>query len=347
MRLKSALGISIIFVLFLSLLLVFGHFGEGEPKQSTGEKVDPDVEDVLARVDQAVLEYIETGKVPVVLPPRRQDKAEVSGEPELDVSSSGSGGGDAPSGQGEFLGQDVSAIRSMAEPLHGNSAYSVAYHPDYTVGYSVREEHPLWVAYTLTAQETKKRCKRSGRFKPDPSLRGMDVTTKDYSHSGYDRGHLAPAADMAFNRKAMRQSFYLSNICPQLPEFNKGVWASLEHQVRRYARYYDSVHLVTGPLYLPEQGRIGRRGQIPVPSHFFKVLLTPDYRYAVAFVLEHREDYGESRGGELRHHLRQRAISVDSLEVLSGLDFFPLLPDAVEVRVEAQQPNFRAWDIDR
>ncbi len=248
-------------------------------------------------------------------------------------------------GQGDFLGQDVSVLRSMAEPLHGRDGYPVVHHAHYTVGYSTREEHPVWVAYTLTAAETKKRHKRSNQFRPDPSLPEMDVSTRDYSRTGYDRGHLAPAADMSFDKQAMLQSFYLSNVCPQLPGFNRGVWSSLEGRVRAIAWAYDSVYVVTGPLFRDTLGWIGVRRHIPVPSHFFKALLTPDLQHAVAFVLEHTSGRGANGRLDPAEQIGQGACSIDELEALSGLDLFPLLPDELEQRLEAQPPDLHVWGL--
>ncbi len=244
----------------------------------------------------------------------------------------------APSG--EFLNQNLEGIRTLEEPVHaGEGEY--AYHRHYTVCYSTVAKHPVWVAYELTAAETQKRVKRKGRFRKDSAIPGMTITTKDYKRTGFDRGHLAPAADMSFDQTAMGESFFLSNVCPQFPKFNRGIWKSLEEQVRDIARRHGAVYVVTGPIIGASCSSMN--GKVPIPSAFYKALLTRDHRHAVAFLMPHTQE--AECDGSSSQLLSARMITVDSLERVTGLDFFPLLPDSLEVKVEAQQPDPRAWGL--
>ena len=100
----------------------------------------------------------------------------------------------------------------------------IVHHTGYIVSYNESLRLPNWVAYELTRQETQGNAKRSNRFIPDPMIKGTIATNSDYLHSGYDKGHMAPAADMKWSSIAMKESFYFSNICPQHPELNRNNW---------------------------------------------------------------------------------------------------------------------------
>jgi len=115
-------------------------------------------------------------------------------------------------------------------------------HRGYTLSYNSKFKQANWVAYLLTREETVKRFQRGEFFAPDPLLPGTDFSI-DYQKSGYDRGHLAPAADMGYSMETMVQSFFYSNMSPQLPRFNRGVWKKLEMQVRNWAVEYDSLYV--------------------------------------------------------------------------------------------------------
>ncbi len=124
---------------------------------------------------------------------------------------------------------------------------TIIMHRGYTLSYNPKYKQANWVAYLLTKDETVKRFQRGEFFAPDPMIPGTDFST-DYQKSGYDRGHLAPAADMGYSMETMVQSFFYSNMSPQLPRFNREVWKKLEMQVRNWAVEYDSLYVVTGPI---------------------------------------------------------------------------------------------------
>jgi len=194
--------------------------------------------------------------------------------------------------------------------------------------YSEPHEQARWVAYELTAAETQRRFERTDRFLVDPRVSTGTATDEDYAGSGYDRGHLAPAADMGWSEATMRESFYYSNMSPQVPGFNRGVWKRLEELVRTWAVEYGAIYVVTGPVLQPGLPTLGPHG-VAVPEQYFKVILDardPGVK-AVGFLMPN----ASSSAG-----LAQFAVTVDSVERVTGLDFFPGLPDAQEAQLEGE-----------
>ena len=110
------------------------------------------------------------------------------------------------------------------------SGEQIIYHTGYTLSYNEKHEQANWVAYELTAQELAGTVKRKDSFKSDPMVKSESASLADYRKSGYDRGHLIPAADMKWSTTAMSESFYMSNMSPQSPSFNRGIWKKLESQ---------------------------------------------------------------------------------------------------------------------
>lgn len=185
-----------------------------------------------------------------------------------------------------------------------------------------------WVAYLLTSSELKKKAARSNRFYTDNDARGWVARDEDYRRSGFDRGHLAPAADMAWSVMSMRESFGFSNISPQRPAFNRGIWKKLEEAVRGFALRYDSVWIATGPVFTsPDTLKVHSR--ITVPGAFYKALMIKDGKgvQCIGFVIPN-----QASSSPLSHY----QVAVDSVESLTQLDFFSLLPDSLEIEAEAR-----------
>jgi endonuclease G len=168
--------------------------------------------------------------------------------------------------------------------------------------------------------------KRTNRFIPDPAIQTGSASNKDYQSSGYDRGHLAPSADMCFSKETMLESFYLSNMSPQKPGFNRGIWKDLETLVRVWAEEDSSIYIVTGGILTPGLPAIGAN-KVSIPTLFYKVIL--DYREPVVkgigiVIPNDKSD----------RPLSSYAISIDSVESLTGLNFFCRLPDDIEYKIE-------------
>lgn len=211
-------------------------------------------------------------------------------------------------------------------------------HEGYTVSYNSDYKIANWVAYELTAKEAKsKKTERSNKFVPDPQVKGATATNNDYTRTGYDRGHLAPAGDMKWSAKAMRESFYLSNICPQKPALNRGIWKELEEQSRLWATDYGALWIATGPVMADDMKRLGKN-RVGVPKAFYKVIcyVSGNEYKAIAFILENK-DYKKTS-------LKSMAIPVDSVEKVTGIDFFPAVPDDQEKVMEAKI-DWNSWSF--
>ncbi|MGL4993364.1 MAG: DNA/RNA non-specific endonuclease [Bacteroidales bacterium] len=214
------------------------------------------------------------------------------------------------------------------ETLLKHSEYNVSYNKDY--------KNANWVAYKLVGNRLKgPQHKRDDNFTPDPKLKYKHTTTSDFTRSGFDRGHLAPAADMAWSKKAMNESFYMTNISPQDPNFNRGVWKRLEEQTRKWAKSDSLLLIMTGPVLtsgLPTMGKT----DIIIPEYFYKVVVdpVPPVRKAIAFVIPNKAS---------KKSLRSFAVTVDSVERLTGLNFMEAMPDNLEDRLEGSF-NLKDWD---
>jgi endonuclease G len=199
-------------------------------------------------------------------------------------------------------------------------------HFAYTLCYNETYEQAAWVAYELTSDETIKRYERTNRFLIDGAVRTNSATDKDYKKSGYDRGHLAPAGDMSWSATAMEESFYYSNMSPQEPSFNRGIWKKLEEQVRSWAIELGAIYVVTGPVLKGQMNSIGQNN-VAVPNYYYKVILdnSGSSPKAIGFIM---------RNTGSKASLAQYAVSIDSVENFTGIDFFPGLADKTEQKVE-------------
>lgn len=204
-----------------------------------------------------------------------------------------------------------------------------------TVSFNSETHEPNWVAWELLGSETTGLHTRESQFSVDENVKGC-ATPADYRRSGYDRGHMAPAGDMKWSRQSMRESFLMTNICPQAGELNRGAWQKLEEKCRQRAEVDSAVIIVCGPVFRKGEAveRIGETG-VAVPRQFFKVVLSPyaDPPVAIGFLMPN----GPVVGG-----MQRCAVPVDSVEAVTGYDFFAALPDDVEGAVESQC-NFARW----
>lgn len=211
-------------------------------------------------------------------------------------------------------------------------------HTYYALTYSEEHELPEWTAYTLSREKTFPVVDRSYSYRPDPLVETKTADSDDYNRSGYDRGHLVPARDMAFDSIAQAEVNYMSNITPQDRGFNRGIWRTLEAKVRKWAVVWDSVMIVSGPILEAGLDSIGKENNISVPRKFFKALLvhTDTCTSAIAFVIPNEKQTG-------RDHM-EFAVSIDSLEILTGINFFHRLPRKIEKETEAEfDPEF--WKL--
>lgn len=212
----------------------------------------------------------------------------------------------------------------------------IQYYTGFALLYSEEHEQAAWLAYLLTNDEVLGSVERSDNFREDPQISTGSASLKDYKGSGYDRGHLAPAADMKWSEEAMRDSFLMSNMSPQAPGFNRGIWRRLEEWVRDQAIANEEVYIVTGPVLtdgpVPEIGANG----VNVPKRYFKVLLDckePELK-AIGFIVPNETS---------SLPISSYSVSVDLIEKVTTLDFYYLLPDEIEEVLEAES-DIRLWD---
>ncbi len=198
----------------------------------------------------------------------------------------------------------------------------------YVASYNKTTLLPNWVAWHLTAERTEGNAKRSDvDFAEDTEVPEPRATDWDYYNSGYDRGHMCPAADNKWSKKAMEESFLFTNMCPQNGNLNRGDWNEMEMACRKWAKKYGDLYIVCGPiLYKGKHKTIGKN-KVVVPEAFFKVVLrTGDDPQAIGFI------YKNTSGNRPKDSY---VNTVDEVERITGIDFFPSLPDDVEKKVEA------------
>ena len=234
------------------------------------------------------------------------------------------------------------------EPIEGRCEIPVANYDiseiylertGYTLSFNPETNIPNWVAWVLDADKLVERESRSDKFVPDPDLNPRRaVNTKDYTGSGWDRGHMCPAGDNRWHWRAMDETFYMTNICPQHHNLNRGDWKELEEACRRWAAI-EPVYIVCGPILYktPKYGYIGKEHQIRVPDAFFKVVLTgleSGKPRAVGFIYKN----------EAGNNKRDKYVnSIDEVERITSLDFFSALPDDIEAAIEAKY-NLSQWN---
>ena len=203
----------------------------------------------------------------------------------------------------------------------------------YAFCYSEKHEQPMWVTYELTKEEVlNKVVERKNNYRKDPIVETSSAFLADYKNSGYDRGHLAPAADMAWSETAMSESFYLSNISPQNAGLNRGMWAQLERRCRNWAVDNGKVHIITGPLIRPNYSTIGPN-KVTVPQWYYKICVSVKNEKAIAFLIPNRKP---------QRSLEEFVVTVDKLEEVTDLDFMDKLPDDLEDQIEARS-DIAAW----
>ena len=207
----------------------------------------------------------------------------------------------------------------------------------YAFLYSEKHEQPLWVSYKLTKAEVQNKvAKRKDNFRLDPVIKTGSAILADYEGSGYDRGHLAPAGDMAWSKETMSESFFLTNMSPQVPGLNRGMWRILEEQIRKWTRKEKELYIITGPIIRPNYKTIGPN-KVTVPQWYYKIIVDyhePEIK-ALAFMIPNRKP---------QKSLHSFAVSIDKLEEVTQLDFLNLLPQKVQEQLESKV-NLSQWKL--
>lgn len=215
------------------------------------------------------------------------------------------------------------------------TAEQIVEYEGFRVSFNSDNKTPNWVAWELLGSETDGPESRSDNFWQDLNVDGCP-TTRDYSNSGYDRGHMCPAADQKWSPQAMIDCFSLANMAPQDHSLNAGAWSTLEKKERLWAQRDSAIVIIAGPIY--EKGdtkRIGSAG-VRVPSAFFKVIIAPylEEPRGIGFIYPNMSSPG---------NMKDYSMSIDEVEEITGIDFFYNLPDDIEEKIEATA-SFKEWD---
>jgi endonuclease G len=210
----------------------------------------------------------------------------------------------------------------------------VVHHQFYSLSYNEKYEQAEWVAYELTQKQLSNISIKRPFFEKDPKVTTQSAHYKNFKNSGYNKGHLCPAGDRKFSLEAYNETFFTSNISPQTYEFNGGVWNRLEEKVRYWAQKYQKLYIVTGGVLTPNLKTIGSE-KVAVPQYFYKIILHYNVSEikAIAFLMPHEK----SEKG-----LYQFVTNIDEIEILTGIDFFPELPDELENKIE-KSSDYKHW----
>ena len=211
-------------------------------------------------------------------------------------------------------------LTSVSEIIIKKKAYIVSYNPDTKV--------PNWVAWHLTGEHTDGPIGRSNVFFADDAVPSPRATIEDYRGSGWSRGHMCPAGDNKWDAVAMAESFSLINVCPQNASLNSGLWNSIEIDCRNWAKRFQDIYIVCGPVFYKQGHEVIGDNEVYVPEAFFKVVLclngTPK---GMGFVVK-------NTAGTKKRDLYYN--SIDQVERITGMNFFPALPDDIEEEIESK-----------
>lgn len=218
--------------------------------------------------------------------------------------------------------------------LPTSTTKQVIKHSYYALSYNEKYEQAEWVSYFLRSENEGIGHFKRPRFINDPKVSTESAASDNYKKSGYDRGHLCAAADMRFSKSAYNETFFTSNISPQKHNFNDGIWKKLEEKSRYWATKYNGIYVVTGGILQKGLPTIGSE-KVAIPNYFYKILFC-NYQgknKMVAFLIPSVNS---------KEPLYKFVVSVDSIEKMTGIDFFPQLNDEVESELE-RKSDYKAW----
>lgn len=217
------------------------------------------------------------------------------------------------------------------------------HHGDYSLAYSEEHEQAYWVSYELTKDEVLGSTKRKDSFRPDPKIKTGSASLADYKNSGFDRGHLKPAADSKEDSLEMSESFYMSNISPQNQSFNRRIWKDLEELVRSWAINEDTILVITGPVLskskwgdLKEPFKKIGENNVSIPKYYYKVIVDiTGEKKGIGFLLPNKAS---------SEPLQNYVLAIDRIEEITNIDFFASMADGDENKLE-RHSNVSLWDF--
>jgi len=218
--------------------------------------------------------------------------------------------------------------------LPSSTTEAIVRHTSLTLSYSEAHEQAEWVAYPLLKKHLSSNNFDRPYFVEDRAVTSKSADWRNYKKSGYDRGHLCPAADRKFDYDAFHETFLTSNISPQNHEFNAGIWNRLEQKTRFWAEKYNGVYVITAGVLEEGLSSIGEEN-VSVPKEFFKIIVDVsdgDYK-AISFLIPNKKS---------DQSFYEYAVSIDAIEEKTGIDFFPKLSEKIEEKLESEI-NLKAW----
>ncbi len=224
--------------------------------------------------------------------------------------------------------------KNLSFYLPKSTTSQVVEHSYYTLSYNEQAEQAEWVAYELKKDYVRNSNFKRPFFIEDPKVITQSADWRNYKKSGYDKGHLCPAADMEFNLDAYNDTFFTSNISPQLHEFNSGIWSRLEQKFRFWAVKYNGLLIVTGGVLKGSLKTIGDE-EVVVPNYFYKIALNYSNGNCkmIAFLVPNEKS---------SKPIFDYVVAVDQIESITGIDFFPKLEDKLENNLE-KNVNISSW----
>ena len=221
----------------------------------------------------------------------------------------------------------------LAQLYLPKSEGEIVKHSYIIMSYNEKHEQANWVFYKLNQRNINGDSKRKDNFRPDPFVSSGSAELIDYKGSGYDRGHLAPAGDMKMTNNSMSESFYLSNISPQYPSFNRGGWKRLETLIRKWATS-KSLNIYTAGILGNDLNSIGPN-QVSIPRKFYKIIFDTSNENVIGFIMPNQKILKE---------LRSFVVSIDEIADATGIDFFSEMEDYKENELESNI-DLLNWDF--
>lgn len=224
--------------------------------------------------------------------------------------------------------------KNLSFYLPKSTTSQVVEHSYYTLSYNEQAEQAEWVAYELKKDYVRNSNFKRPFFIEDPKVITQSADWRNYKKSGYDKGHLCPAADMEFNLDAYNDTFFTSNISPQLHEFNSGIWSRLEQKFRFWAVKHNGLLIITGGVLKGSLKTIGDE-EVVVPNYFYKIALNYSNGNCkmIAFLVPNEKS---------SKPIFDYVVAVDQIESITGIDFFPKLEDKLESNLE-KNVNISSW----
>ena len=220
------------------------------------------------------------------------------------------------------------------------TSFTVLKNIGYWVGYSESYKDPLWSAYRLFKVDNPQTFPRPSKFKVDNRTISK-IRHEDYTKTGYDRGHMAPNSAICtrYGEVAQKETFFMSNICPQCPGCNEETWQAFEKvESEKYSHEFKETWTVDGPIFLKNPAKLSCG--VSIPDKFYKIIVIEDDDQNISMlgIIMDQTTNGQ-------HQIAEFIATVDSIETLTGLDFFSDLPDSVENKVEASLPENDIWNL--